>query len=494
MTGPAAAGRPPNFLVILTDQQQAATVQPGPPCLTPALDALAGEGVRFDRCYTPSPVCSPARASLMTGLLPHQHGMVDVSHTVPSYRADLRPGVDTWSALLARRGYRLGYYGKWHVERSERLEDFGFAEHEVFLRPSPRYLAHRRALGLPERPDRLAPSYVLRQPGYRDLTLYGVADEPVEATTEHYVCTRALEFLERAVAGPAPWALVVATQGPHEPYVVPRALYERYDPAALVPPASFDDDLADRPAIYRRQRGVWEGMAWEQFAEATACYYSLCSLIDDQVARLLGALDAAGQRDQTVVIFTSDHGDLMGAHRLLLKGVPAFEEVYRVPLIVRWPRGAAGGRVVERIVQLHDLAPTFVELAGAGRLDAHGRSLVGELTGRPDRARRQEAVAELHGQRFSYTQRVVWDARYKYVFNAFDFDELYDLRDDPAELVNLAGRSQARPVLERLAARMWAIARETGDFSLSEAQDGTYRYVAVGPQPAGNRAPQRRHS
>jgi choline-sulfatase len=471
-----------NILVIVTDQQQAATVTPGSPCRTPVLDGLAAEGVRFDRCYTPSPVCSPSRASLMTGLLPHQHGMVDVSHTVPSYRAELRAGVETWSGRLAEHGYHLGYYGKWHVERSDRLEDFGFAEHEVFLRPSPRFRAHRRALGLSEAPDLGAPSHVLRQPGYRDLTLYGVADEPVEGTTEHYVCTRAIEFLERAAGESRPWGLVVGFHGPHEPYVVPRTIFERYDPAALAPPASFDDDLSDRPAIYRRQHGVWDGMAWEQFAEATACYYALCSLIDDQVGRLLAALEATGQREETVVVFTSDHGELMGAHRLLLKGVPAFEEVYRVPLIVRGPSGAAG-RVVERIVQLHDLAPTLVELGGAGRLDVHGRSLVGELRGRSDDARPHEAVAELHGQRFSYTQRVVWDDRFKYVFNAFDYDELYDLRDDPAELVNLAGRPDARPVLERLAARMWEIARETEDFSLFEAQDGTYRYVPVGPEP-----------
>ena len=135
----------PNLLFIITDQQQAATVDPGSPCLTPNLDALAARGTRFTRCYTANPICSPSRASLFTGLLPHSHGMVDVTHAVPAYRAELQAGLAMWPQTLQAAGYHTGYFGKWHVERSNRLESFGFDDYEVE--------AYHQLQGLVERDD-----------------------------------------------------------------------------------------------------------------------------------------------------------------------------------------------------------------------------------------------------------------------------------------------------------------------------------------------------
>ncbi|MFW5899440.1 MAG: sulfatase-like hydrolase/transferase, partial [Jiangellaceae bacterium] len=114
-----------NLLFLITDQQRADTVAPGGPCATPTLDALQARGASFTRCYGPNPICSPTRASLMTGLLPHAHGMVDVTHAVEPYRAELKPDLPFWSRTLQQAGYRTAYFGKWHVERSNRLEDFG---------------------------------------------------------------------------------------------------------------------------------------------------------------------------------------------------------------------------------------------------------------------------------------------------------------------------------------------------------------------------------
>jgi arylsulfatase A-like enzyme len=470
----------PNVLVVMSDQQQAATVDPGGPCDTPHLDRLAARGARFTRCYTPSPVCSPARASFMTGLLPHQHGMVDVEHAVPAYRADLVDGLPMWSHRLRDAGYLLGYYGKWHVERSYELERFGFARSRAYREPGPDYVAHRRRLGLASTPVLGEPHRIVSQPGYRDLLLYGVTDEPAEATLEHFTVSNALEFLDEACAGARPWALMVSTKAPHEPYVVPRPYVERYDPDRIALPESFDDDLTDRPAIYRRQRSVWADLTADDFRTATACYYAACSLVDDQVGRLLDRIEAAGQRDNTIVVYTSDHGDLMGAHRLLLKGVPAFEEVYRVPLLVSWPEAIEAGQVIDDLVQSHDAAETLARLTGTG-LGGHAVDLMPRLTG-DGGPPRSTAIAELHGQRFSYTQRVVWQDRWKYVFNAFDFDELYDLDADPAERVNRAGDPAYADVLRRLTEALWEIAYDTDDFSLTGAQDGTYRYLAIGPE------------
>ena len=469
----------PNVLIVMSDQQQASTIGPDGPCLTPHLDALAARGVRFDRCYTPSPVCSPARASFMTGLLPHQHGMVDVEHTVPAYRADLTDGLPMWSHLLRGAGYHTGYYGKWHVERTYDMDAYGFDRSGAYREPGPDYLAHRASFGLGATPEVGEPNRTVRQPGYRDLPLYGVTDEPEESTLEHFTVSNALEFLDDAVDRDDPWALMVSTKAPHEPYIAPRTYFDRYDPAAIELPESFDDDLATRPAIYRRQQSVWSDLTEDDFRTATACYYALCSLVDAQVGRLLQRIDEAGQLDDTLVVYTSDHGDLMGAHRLLLKGVPAFDEVYRVPLVVSWPRGFPGDRVVGDIVQSHDVAETLAHLVGE-TLDGHARDLMPALQGEP--APRETAVAELHGQRFSYTQRVVWHENLKYVFNAFDYDELYDLAADPAEQHNLAFDPAYRAQLDRLTRQMWQVASETDDFTMTGAQDGTYRYLTLGPQ------------
>jgi arylsulfatase A-like enzyme len=471
----------------MSDQQQAATVDPDGPCDTPQLDRLIARGARFTRCYTPSPVCSPARASFMTGLLPHQHGMVDVEHAVPAYRSDLVKGLPMWSHRLRDAGYRLGYYGKWHIDRSGDPSGFGFTDAAAYQTgPGADYVAHRGRLGLADSPALGDPSRVVTQPGYRDLPLYGVTDEPVEAALEHYTVSNALEFLDDAIAGTQPWGLMVSTKAPHEPYIVPRPYFDRYDPDRIELPASFDDDLADRPAIYRRQQSVWADLSGDDFRTATACYYAACRLVDDQVGRLLDRIEAAGQLDDTIVVYTSDHGDLMGAHRLLLKGVPAFEEVYRVPLVVSWPAAIEAGQVIDDIVQSHDVAETLAQLTGVG-LGGHAVDLLPRLTG--GGPPRSAAIAELHGQRFSYTQRVVWQDRGKYVFNAFDFDELYDLAADPNERVNLAGDPSYTDVVRRLTERMWAIAYDTDDFTLTGAQDGTYRYLAVGPKGNGQATP-----
>jgi arylsulfatase A-like enzyme len=472
----------------MSDQQQAATTDPNSPCDTPHLDQLAAQGARFTRCYTASPVCSPARASFMTGLLPHQHGMVDVEHAVPAYRADLVDGTPMWSQRLEAAGYRLGYYGKWHVERSQDLRRFGFARAAAYQAgPGPDYLAHRRRLGLSEDPELAQPSRIVSQPGYRDLLLYGVTDEPVEGHLEHYTVSNALEFLDEACAGSDPWALMVSTKAPHEPYVVPRPYFDRYDSDRIELPDSFHDDLAHRPAIYRRQQSVWASLSADDFRAATACYYAACSLVDEQVGRLLDRVRAAGQLDNTIVVYTSDHGDLMGAHRLLLKGVPAFEEVYRVPLVVSWPAAIEGGQVIDDLVQSHDIAETLARLGGTG-LGGHAVDLLPLLTGAGGPPR-TTAIAELHGQRFSYTQRVVWEDGFKLVFNAFDFDELYDLDADPDEQVNLAGDPAYADIMRRLTERLWDIAHDTDDFTLTGAQDGTYRYLAIGPQRAGQPHP-----
>ncbi|MCK6627690.1 MAG: sulfatase-like hydrolase/transferase [Anaerolineae bacterium] len=467
---------PPNLLVLITDQQQAATLDPNNPCQMPHLDRLAAGGTRFSRCYAPNPICSPSRASLMTGLLPHSHGMVDVTHAVEPYRAELKPNLPFWSRTLQQAGYHTTYMGKWHIERTNRLENFGFESYEVEQ--------YHRLQGLVERGGPLRQRVTVQQKGYKDFLLCGVSDDPLESIPEYHLYQNGMAFLRQAVHNPGrPWALFLSTEAPHDPYVVPAAYYARYNLADIPRPSSFDDPLTDRPTIYRRIQQVWRQLDWPHFAQAITCYYAYCSLVDDLVGGLLAVLAETGQADNTLIVFTSDHGDYAGAHRLFLKGIPAFEEAYRIPLVLSGP-GVPVGRVVDSIVSSLDLGPTLTQLTAGVEFPCHGRSLLPLLQAEPG-PWPSEAFAECHGQRFYYTQRVLWQDQLKYVFNGFDNDELYNLAADPHELHNLAADPAWWPALEAMASRMWQIIRQTDDFNMYKAQYGMFRFVPVGPEEPG---------
>lgn len=471
----------PNLLFIMAEQHQAQVTEPGSPCRMPAVNALAAQGTRFTRAYTVNAICSPARASLFTGTLPTTHGMVDCTHTVEPYRAEFDATLETWSQRLQQAGYRTGYFGKWHVERTNRLENFGWNEYE--LTGSEGFAAYLSGLGLPPKPERFSLRHDVQHKGYRDFLLYGAYDEPAEGTSEHYLFSRGMDFIDRAAADDQPWCAFVSVTAVHDPYLVPTEYYRRYNPTQIHPPASFDDDLADRPGIYRRMKSVWKDTPWQRFAEATACYYAFCSLLDDQLGRIVRHLQNSGQWENTIVIYTADHGEMMGAHGLMHKGVFPFEEGYRIPLIIRRPGQPNPGEECARLVNTHDLASTITEMLDAEPPPrAEGRSLVPLLEGETPANWIDEAYAEFQGQRFAWTQRIVWEPRFKYVFNGFDYDELYDLDNDPHERRNLAADPAHAAVAERMAARMWARARATGDHNLLNSQYPMFRFAPVGPE------------
>ena len=472
----------PNILFLMTDQQQAGTVDPGSLCQTPTLDRLSAQGTRFARAHTVNAICSPTRASLLTGVYPSQHGMVDCEHAVPPYRASLKADLETWSQRLAQAGYRCGYFGKWHVERSKRLERFGFQEYDVQESAASGYGAYRRSLGLPEAPTAYLERFVVPRPGYASYPLYGVLDEPPEGTNAYYLYDRGIDFLRRMAAGNDPWCCFVSTSGPGDPSHVPVDYWRRYDPADIPVPPSFGDDLADRPNVYRRAQGLWKGVAWEDHAKTIACYYARTTLIDQQMGRIIEALEETGQADNTIVVYFNDHGIMMGSHGLHCLGVFPFEEGYRVPLIVRWPGQGQQGAVCDELVNTLDLAPTLLEMAGCGALaQGEGRSLAPLLRGERPGDWPDDSFAEFHGQRFFYTQRIVWTKRHKYIFNGFDFDELYDLEADPFEMRNLAGDPAHAPVVEEMAGRMWAHIRAIGDENMLNARYGSLRFAPIGP-------------
>ena len=470
--------RPPNLLFVMTDHTNAQAIAPGSPCATPTLDALAARGTRFGRCYTTNAICSPARASLMTGLYPSAHGMWDCTHTQRAEWVDVPASrFGYFSQNLAAAGYHNGYFGKWHVEQSGELEQFGWHEHDQSCQGAPVTLADDGRV-------------TVHTPGYRDYLLTGINDAP--GPVAHPAFERGIEFVTRAARRARPWCCFVSTIEPHDPYRPPRAWAARYADGGPLPaerplpaegplPDSLRDACLDKPEVVRRMARVWRDLSDDDWRRVRAGYWATISWLDSELGRLLDALAASGQADNTIVVFTSDHGDMLGAHGLAAKGVgTAYEEVYNIPLVISAPGQPACGEDGDTLCSLVDLAPTLLELCGAEPLPGiHGRSLAPVLAGQ--RGGRDAAYAEFFGQRFVYSQRIVWHGEHKYVFSPGGVDELYNLADDPGERRNLIDEPAQAELVAAMCARMWAKMAEIGDESLHNTHYATLRTAPVGP-------------
>ncbi len=470
----------PNILILMADQMQAQVLDPGHVCRTPCLDRLAAQGVRFPRAYTPNNICSPTRASIMTGLMPHNHGVLEVLHNEPDLHV-LRPDKPHFAQRLGDAGYRTGYFGKWHVERTNDLQRFGW-QVDCGLH-SDRFAARREDV-LDGQP-RVAPCdpaiHLDEPPGYGAHLLCGATDRPAAERDMGIATTMALEFLQDAVLEEQPWCCFVSFQEPHDPYITQRSYFEEYEAAELPPPPNADDEMSDRPGLYRRAQSIWRQLSAQQKRTARACYYGSITEIDTQFGRVLDFLDRSGKTEDTIVVMCADHGDLLGAHGLFFKDISAFEEVYRVPLIVSGP-GVERGMQSQARTGLHDLAPTLLELAGAEPIDvADSRSFVSLLGAPEDDAEWGRGYAEYYGNRWRVTQRVVWDGDWKLAVNGFDFDELYNLADDPHEMRNLAGEPAHRAKHEELMRLFWDYARRTGDTTMVSTLYPALRLGVVGP-------------
>jgi arylsulfatase A-like enzyme len=465
--------RPPNILVFMSDQQRGDVALPDHPLAPPRLRAFAREGLQFTRAYCPSPHCCPSRASFFSGTYPSRHGIWNnVLNERARHRA-LHPGTRLWSEDLRAAGYDLAFTGKWHVSAEETPRDRGWRELPgVSALPGHRHgpdWTHYRTLAAHPQDAAPAPG-LLRRPGWGDVRTHGTEETSAQSAADELTVSAAESWLaDRPAASPAsaPWCLYVGLNAPHDPYLVPARFLERVPPAAITLPPSFDDALRDRPGIYRRLREqVFGQLDREAWLDVIRHYLASCLQIDDWFGRVLDALERTGQAADTVVLFCSDHGDYLGDHGLLCKGIPCFESAYHVPAIVRWPAGLASpGRLCDAFVNLVDFGPTFLELAGLRSTGAvSGASLLPFLRDQPTPAHWRDAVfTQCEGVELAYTQRSVRTRDWKYVYNGFDFDELYDLRADPHELRNLAADPAHREVLRALCARLWRFARDEDD-------------------------------
>jgi arylsulfatase A-like enzyme len=465
----------PNILIFMTDQEQADVVHPDHPCITPNATKLAQEGVLFKRSFCPTAHCCPSRATFMTGLYPSRHGIYNnVSNPTAIHKA-LYEGVVTFSEVLRKAGYNLAYAGKWHVSDAENPSDRGWED--LYITAGKGSYMHRsieqwkKQAEQPESFEPRKPGQILR-PGWGHYQLYRSystdAPKGYEDHRDYKVVQAALEALPKLAKQDKPWFLFIGPSGPHDPFVVPERFVKRYQLSEIQLPPSFQDTLEDKPRVYQRmRRQYWGQLSAEEVRESIQHYWGYCTMEDAMFGEVLEALDESGQADNTLVLRMSDHGDYCGAHGLYLKGVPAFREAYNIVTIARWPNGILNpNREVDEFVTLADFAPTFIELAGESPPEPEvlsGRSLVPFLKDETPTDWPDAFYTQFNGVELYYTQRLVTTKEFKYVYNGFDFDELYDLRNDPYEMRNLNDHPDYQEVKRDLVRRMWRFAGKEDD-------------------------------
>jgi arylsulfatase A-like enzyme len=457
--GPQAPRRP-NILHIMSDQQQWATIAGRSQCRTPNLDRLAASGMLFERSYTPSAVCCPARAIILSGAYHWHNGVYNQIHSSPSVHRDMNPDVVLYSQRLRDAGYRLGYVGKWHASWNRGPLDFGFHETAGLFGCDPKLVKK-----LDINPDRVpaargqlksTPVRQMQWPGSKPFTMWGYVEGPEEATQPWRLSEMAIRMMNRYARETQPWHLEVHFVEPHDAYMPLKKYLDRYDPRAIPVPASFRDNFEGKPGLHRRESQTWGRFTEDDVRQGRAHYFAYTEQLDAQIGRILDALDKTGQADNTIVAFTSDHGDMAGAHRMWIKGWIPYEECYRVPMIVRWPGVIRGGTRTSRLAQTHDLGHTYVQAAGAAALPyADGDALQPLFADPQADAWPAERLCAYYGGEFLYTQRIALTERFKYVFNGFDIDELYDLRDDPNEMHNAVEDPRYRADCDDMRARLY---------------------------------------
>lgn len=444
-------GRKPNVLLITADQLRWDCVgfSGKYPVRTPHLDRLAAQGVSFSHAYSVLPVCAPARQSLLRGRRPETFGALwNYSGALPV--ASLPPAAYAWPRTLAESGYGSAYLGKWGVSPAHGPEAYGY---ESYVSE-----ADYHAFAAGKHPDAKADSGFFGE----DSPL------PLEDAATHWFAARAAETLERLRDEGRPWHMALHFSEPHLPCRPSAPFAGMYNPADIPEWAGFRDTFAGKPYIQRQQQLSWgvAGYDWADWAPIVARYYAVISQLDDAVGRVLETLERLGMAENTIVVFTADHGDMCGSHGMMDKHYILYDDVVRVPLIIRLPGGGAGeagqdGRRCGRFVyNFMDLPPTLLELLGlqAGDPgDLQGRSLAPLLAGEEPPDWRDAVVSTYNGQQFGlYTQRMIRTDRWKYVWNLTDVDELYDLADDPGELINRSGEPGHAALLAELRSRLYA--------------------------------------
>ena len=517
MAAPEGSARRPNVLVLVTDQQRADWLGcAGNPVLqTPHVDRIAAAGVRFSRAYCANPVCMPSRATLLTGLLPSDHG-------VRANGINLSPHAVVLPEILRRAGYQTALVGKPHFscwwaspERTPNIARFDPAalpearhlwEQRLATRlPTPYFGFEQSAFvgghsasvfgeylhWLQDHHPRAAADLTgrtsVRPTLHRD-SYYSPLPEELYYT--EWITQRTVQALDRFSAT-RPFFLWCSFPDPHEPFGPPAPWHSRYHPHDMPPPAAWSDDRAQMPPHYQldyyadrvRVAGgpiVADDAALAQVAQMRALAYGMMGLVDRGVGRILDHLQRNGLWENTIVVFLSDHGELMGDHGILYKGPFHYQGVLRVPLLMSWPRRLRGGHTVDGLVSLLDFVPTLLELTGvpwpqqpfadyrgpeasqrAGARSMYdgvprlpGKSLVPLLEGSADALQDAVLIENDEDYRGVSLRTLVTDRAIYTRYRGNRCGELFDLTQDPVQRYNRWGDPGAAALRREMEGRL----------------------------------------
>lgn len=475
-----------NIVLFFTDQQRLDSigVYGNAICQTPNIDGLARGGVRFEQAFTPTAVCSPARASLFTGKYPHRHGLITNTGKRSSIfsRKEIPESETLFSNLLLDSGYQCGYIGKWHLSETRGPTSYGFKGIDVLGYGNPwitedycQYLNSQGITGVPEIKhifsDKLPDSYKTILPnGNRTVNIYARQRQPVEASIPYYLANRIIdllkEFARKRKTDGTPFFIRCDFWGPHLPYYIPEPYFSRYDQTKIPKFENFGDRFENKPYVHHSYSLDWgvSELQWKIWRKVIAKYWGFVTLIDSQIGRVIDTIKDLNLDDSTAIIFTTDHGSMVGSHQLIDKGPFMYDEIYHIPLIISCPGLVEPNTVSNAFVTLMDLMPTFLGLAGINPpTEIDGKSLIPILSGRTPSDWRQEVFTEFHGHPFFYPQRMIRTEDFKYIFNAPETDEFYDLKRDSHEMRNIVNQKSTLRIQKELQERLLIHMRETHD-------------------------------
>ena len=445
-------GRMPNILWICPDMQRFDTIEGlnNNYVHTPNLRKLMSESVTLTHTYVQSPVCSPSRASFLTGRYPHTTGLRSLGQRI-------RPDEHLVTRILSDYGYACGLSGKLHLSPTfgGRLEDrindgysvFDWSHDLTYLWPTHNmWHVWLREQGV----KWPAP------PRGREALTWGVPIDP-KYTQTAWCSDRAIQFIhgQRSFN---PWLMSVNIFQPHAPYWPTEEYLSHYNPADIPGPNYHEGELKNKPVYQQIDHQAGIGGHGPSFVKTSdlehrkikAAYYAMIEQVDTEVGRMLQALEETGQAENTIVVYMSDHGEMLGNHGIIDKGAYFYEGAIRVPMIIRWPGKYKAGLRSDALVEMVDLAPTLLEAAGIAIPERmQGRSLTPLLTGQTT-THRDSIYCEFFDAYEIYDAPppmavCVRNEHYKIVYyQTLNFGELYDLEKDPDETYNLWDSSNAR--------------------------------------------------
>ncbi len=446
--------RPKNILFVLTDDHRydaMGFMKPQSFGETPTLDRLAREGAHFRNAFVTTALCSPSRASILTGLYAHQHKVVDNNHPIP-------PGLVFYPQYLQAAGYDTAFVGKWHMGDEGDGPQPGF-DHWVSFKGQGTYLPSADGLNVDGRK--------VPQKGY-------ITDE----LTDY-----ALDWLGKRDPK-KPWMLHLAHKAVHSEFIPAPRHAGKYDKETFRYPASMKRGVAGRPMWVENQRNSWHGVDYAyhgrlDIGDYYKRYMETLLAVDEGLARIMDLLERRGEFDDTLIVYMGDNGFMFGEHGLIDKRA-AYEDSMRVPMLMRCPSLFPAGARIEPVVANIDIAPTMLAAAGLEAPAGMAGANMLPLARGGSMPWRKELLYEYYWERnFPQTPTVhaLREDRYKYMHfhGIWDLDELYDLAADPHENDNLLARPGHEDLAARMSAKLFRLLEESEGMQIPLSADAGER-------------------